>query len=111
MSSLTYNGTSRRSIQVDGYAAGGKAVRHPLSVRTGPLLSSSASAFVEATVNAVVSKRFAKKQQMQWSRRGAHLLLQTRTKTLDGTLRSTFERWYPGLANDNDQPVVPAQAA
>ena len=26
------------------------------------------SAFVEATVNAVVSKRFAKKQQMQWTR-------------------------------------------
>jgi hypothetical protein len=58
-------------------------------------------AFVAATVNAVISKRFAKKQQMQWSKRGAQLLLQTRTKTLDGTLRSTFEEWYPGLANDN----------
>jgi transposase len=34
-------------------------------------------------VNAVISKRFVKKQQMQWSRRGAHLLLQTRTRTLD----------------------------
>ena len=66
--------------------------------RSGERIS---SAFVEATVNAVVSKRFAKKQQMQWTRRGAHLLLQTRTRTLDGTLRSTFERWYPGLANDN----------
>jgi hypothetical protein len=30
------------------------------------------SAFVEATVNLVVSKRFAKKQQMQWTRR-AHI--------------------------------------
>ena len=59
------------------------------------------SAFVEATVNAVVSKRFAKKQQMQWTRTGAHLLMQTRTRTLDGTLRSAFERWYPGMANDN----------
>jgi hypothetical protein len=57
--------------------------------RSGERIS---SAFVEATVNAVVSKRFAKKQQMQWTRRGAHLLLQTRTKTLDGTLRPTFER-------------------
>jgi hypothetical protein len=28
-------------------------------------------------------------------------LLQTRTRTLDGTLRPPFERWYPGLANDN----------
>ena len=69
------------------------------------------SAFVEATVNAVVSKRFAKKQQMQWTRRGAHLLLQTRTQTLDGTLRSTFERWYPGMANENVDPAIQADAA
>jgi hypothetical protein len=59
--------------------------------------------FVEATVNAVVSKRFAKKQQMQWSRTGAHLLLQTRTQTLDGSLRLTFEKWFPGMANDNHE--------
>jgi hypothetical protein len=57
---------------------------------------------VEATVNAVISKRFAKKQQMQWSRRGAHLLLQTRTRTLDGSLRATFEHWFPGMMNDNN---------
>jgi hypothetical protein len=58
------------------------------------------TAFVESTVNTVIGKRFAKRQQMQWTPRGAHLLLQTRTRTLDGTLRSIFERWYPGLAND-----------
>ncbi len=69
------------------------------------------SAFVEATVNAVVSKRFAKKQQMQWTRTGAHLLLQTRTRTLDGTLRSAFERWYPGMANDNADQARQAQVA
>lgn len=46
-------------------------------------------------------ERFAKRQQMQWTKRGAHLLLQTRTRALDGTLRPHFERWYPGLANDN----------
>lgn len=33
------------------------------------------------------------------TRRGAHLLPQTRT--LDGTLRPLFKRWHPGLANDN----------
>jgi len=76
--------------------------------RSGERIS---SAFVEATVNAVVSKRFAKKQQMQWTRRGAHLLLQTRTKMLDGTLRSTFERWYPGLANENVGRTIQAEAA
>jgi hypothetical protein len=69
------------------------------------------SAFGEATVNAVVSKRFAKKQQMQWPPRGAHLLLQTRTRTLDGTLRPLFERWYPGLANDNKVEARHATAA
>jgi hypothetical protein len=69
------------------------------------------SAFVEATVNAVASKRFAKKQQMQWTRKGAHLLMQTRTRTLDGTLRSTFEKWYPGMANDNSDETVLAEAA
>jgi hypothetical protein len=56
------------------------------------------SCIVESTVNAVISKRFAKRQQMQWTPRGAHLLLQTRTRTLDGTLRLLFERWHPGLA-------------
>ena len=43
-------------------------------------------------VNAVISKRFAKCQQMQWTKRGRHLLLQTRTRTLDGTFRPLFER-------------------
>ncbi len=76
--------------------------------RSGERIS---SAFVEATVNAVVSKRFAKKQQMQWTRRGAHLLLQTRTRTLDGTLRSTFERWFPGLAIENVGRSIHAKAA
>ncbi len=59
------------------------------------------SCLAESTVNAVIGKRFAKRQQMQWTKRGAHLLLQTRTRVLDGTLRPKFERWYPGLANDN----------
>ena len=48
-------------------------------------------------MNAVISKRFAKRQQMQWTQGGAHLLLQTRTRTLDGTLRPSFERWTLAL--------------
>lgn len=69
------------------------------------------SCLAESTVNAVISKRFAKRQQMQWTKRGAHLLLQIRTRTLDGTLRPLFERWYPGLANDNTATTVQAVAA
>ena len=56
-----------------------------------------ATGFVESTVNQVISKRFVKKQQMRWTERGAHLLLQVRTKTLNEELRSTFEEWYPGM--------------
>jgi hypothetical protein len=54
-----------------------------------------ATAFVESTVNSVLSKRFVKKQSMQWTKRGAHLLLQTRVKTLNNELASTFRHWYP----------------
>ena len=65
------------------------------------------TAFVESTVNLVVSRRFAKKQQMQWSKQGAHRLLRTRTKTLDGTLRDLFTTWYPAMAaNDNQVPAL-----
>ncbi len=41
------------------------------------------TAFVEWTINQVVSRRFAKRQQMHWTLRGAHLLLQTRSKVLN----------------------------
>jgi len=60
--------------------------------RNGETIS---SAFVESAVNQVISKRMVKKQQMRWSKRGAHLLLQVRTKVLNEELRETFDRWYP----------------
>ena len=64
--------------------------------------------FVESTVNTLVGKRFNKKQQMRWSKLGAHNMLQTRARTLDGTLRQKFEQWYPGMANDNQQAKLAA---
>jgi hypothetical protein len=48
--------------------------------------------FVESTVNYVVSKRMVKKQQMRWSQRGAHLLLQIRTRVLNGEWEATFRQ-------------------
>jgi hypothetical protein len=53
------------------------------------------TAFVESTINQVVSKGVVKKQQMGWSQRGAHLLLQIRTRVLDEEWENTFQRWYP----------------
>ena len=55
------------------------------------------TAFVESTVNEVVSRRMVKQQQMRWTRRGAHLLLQVCNQTLNGDLRETLRVWYPAM--------------
>ena len=66
------------------------------------------TAFVESTVNQVVSKRMVKKQQMRWSQEGAHLLLQVRTRVLNGELRDEFRKWYPSF--DNGEEELPLAA-
>ena len=58
------------------------------------------TAFVESTINQVVSRRFVKKPQMQWTLKGAHLLLQARTKVLNNELEDVFRRWYPQLRTE-----------
>jgi hypothetical protein len=55
------------------------------------------TAFAESTGNQVVSRRMVKQQQMRWTQRGAHLLLQVRTQALNDDLRATFGRWYPAM--------------
>jgi hypothetical protein len=78
--------------------------------RYGEAISSS---FVESTVNQVVSKRMVKKQQMRWTPEGAHLLLQTRTRTLNGDLAATFRTWYPACSLDDRETTdneLPAAA-
>ena len=61
------------------------------------------TAFVESTVNQVVSRRMVKQQQMRWTQRGAHLLLQVRTHVLNEDLREIFGRWYPGMQTGTSQ--------
>src|SRR5262245_8177616 len=72
--------------------------------RNGETIS---TAMAESTVNQVISKRFVKKQQMKWTKRGAHLLLQVRTRVLNYDLRAMFCRWYPGMQTGEE----PAQRA
>jgi len=60
-------------------------------------------------VNYVVSKRFVKKQQMRWTQRVAHLLLQTRVQVLNDDLQKTFCRWFPGMRSE-EQTVLKAAA-
>ena len=63
------------------------------------------TAFVESTINQVVSKRFVKKQQMQWTKEGAHLLLQTRTAVLNGELEKQFQKWYPNFRSSGGEEL------
>jgi hypothetical protein len=60
------------------------------------------TAFTELAVNQVISKRMVKKQQMRWTPRGAHLLLQVCTRVLNDHLADDFHRWYPGLRRTLD---------
>lgn len=70
--------------------------------RYGEIIS---TAFVESTVNEIISKRMVKKQQMRWTQEGAHLLLQARVKTLNHELRQCFCRWYPQMEPENEATV------
>jgi hypothetical protein len=65
------------------------------------------TAFVESTINQVVSKRMVKKQQMRWSQKGVHLLLQVRTRVFNSELRDVFRKWYPGFdQGDEELPLA-----
>jgi hypothetical protein len=63
------------------------------------------TSLVESAVNQVVSKRFVKAQQMRWSQCGAHLLLQVRTHVLNKELRTRFQQWYPGMADESESEL------
>jgi hypothetical protein len=65
----------------------GERYRHGEPIATG---------FVASTVNEVVRKRFCKKQHMPWSKEGAHRLLQTRVRTLNGELAGIFTQRVSG---------------
>ena len=49
-----------------------------------------ATAVVESMVNRVIERHMTKGQQMRWSRRGAHLLIQVRLAVLQGGLQDVF---------------------
>ncbi|WP_338877360.1 ISKra4 family transposase (plasmid) [Spirosoma sp. SC4-14] len=66
--------------------------------RYGEVISTG---FVESTVNYVVAKRFTKKQQMQWSKSGAHQMLVVRTKVLNDDWEGEFKKQYPQFRADS----------
>ena len=62
--------------------------------RYGERVSTS---FVESAVNQGLAKRLVKRQQMQWAKKGAHLLVQGRTKVLNVEWKECFRQQYPGF--------------
>jgi hypothetical protein len=88
--------------EFQGYVAVNKAFipNYVDRYRHGETIS---AAFAESTVNQVISRHMVKQQQMRWTQRGTHLLLQVRTQTLNDDLRAIFGRWYPGMQRDVHQ--------
>lgn len=93
---LVYRKILKALREFTGYIRSNQAyiINYGDRYRNGERISSG---FAESTVNQVVSKRFVKKQQMRWNKRGVHLLLQVRTKVLNGELEEIFQRWYPAI--------------
>ena len=63
--------------------------------------------FVEPAVNQIVDKRFDKRQSMRWTPRRAHLLLQTRTRVLNGDLDQFIRRRYPAFRKAAGNDLAP----
>lgn len=61
-----------------------------------------ASTLAEGAVNSIVGERMAKSQQMRWSVRGAHMLMQVRTADVNGELRDRLRSNFR-----KPDPVIP----
>ena len=53
------------------------------------------SASAESVMNHLINRRLTKRQQIRWSMKGAHYLLQTRVELLDGRLEAYFAKRLP----------------
>ena len=69
--------------------------------RAGQRVSTSP---VESAMNHLINHRMNKKQQMRWTPKGAHHLLQVRTALSNGTLGAVMARWYPGFGCSSGRP-------
>ena len=54
-----------------------------------------ASSLAESAVDSLVARRMVKKQQMQWTLKGAHRMLQVRAAVLNGDLRERLAWQHP----------------
>ena len=69
-----------------------------------------ATALAESAVNSVTARRMVKRQQMRWSKRGAHLMLQVRAAVMNGDLREQLSYQPPIFKSRLDwlfKPIPP----
>ena len=103
---FAYDGGSRREIEASpelaapitvgldgGYVRG----RERLPGANGCFEVIAGKSIPEEGAAKVIAKRFVKKQQMRWTPRGAHLLLQVRTQVLNHELRGVVRELVSGL--------------
>lgn len=83
----------------------GHLVNYGERFRAGERISTG---FVESAINQIVDKRCDKRQSMRWTPRGAHLLLQTRTRVLNGDLDQLIRRRYPVFRRPQHTSLAPA---
>jgi hypothetical protein len=83
----------------------GHVVNYGERFRAGERISTG---FVESAINQIVDKRCDKRQSMRWTPRGAHLLLQTRTRVLNGDLDQLIRRRYPAFRRPPHTSLAPA---
>ena len=62
-------------------------VDHGARYRSGRRIATS---LAESAVNSLVARRMVKNQQMRWSQKGAHLMLQVRAAVTNGDLRERY---------------------
>jgi len=81
----------------------GNIVNYGERFRAGERISTG---FVESAVNQIIDKRMDKRQSMRWTPRGAHLLLQARTRVLNDDLDQLIRCRYPAF-----RPVAAERSA
>ena len=92
MEVTTPSPTKGKCLPTASRARNGHFLAHCFRTRT-----LAGTAALKFAINQIVDKRFDKRQSMRWTPRGAHLLLQTRTRVLNDDLDQVIRRCYPAL--------------
>ena len=85
-------------LNADSMPNYGKRYRSGIRISTG---------FVESSVNEIIAKRMAKRQQMRWNKHTVQSFLDVRIQVLNGTLENAFRHWHRGF-RPNDAPAAAA---